>query len=244
MSNTTQNNAEDVFLHLIITFLTPMFLATVGGDVAHARAAAAHTVGSYNARNPADLLSIAQVIALGLAVLSSISLSMAGNLSIPLVLRLRGNAASLHRAAGQCRRVLPTDTSQAEDPHVQRQREDEALASVGRAEQRLAQVQAAAQQPPKGPSSAAEPATRDSQRITDPDATLLAASRAASPAQDDYRRKAWATAMTRAARDCTIGLDALLPAERRQASMRAAVLSSVAQDLLFPQPVPPRRQHD
>ena len=48
-----------------------------------------------------DLLLIGQMIALGLATLSSVSLSMAENIPISLILRLRGSAVSLHRASGQ-----------------------------------------------------------------------------------------------------------------------------------------------
>ena len=97
----------NILTNLIVTFLTPMFLATTGGDLNQARAAATETVNAYTARHPADLLLIGQSIALGLAVLSSISLSMAENIPITLILRLRGNAVSLHRAADKCRQALP-----------------------------------------------------------------------------------------------------------------------------------------
>jgi hypothetical protein len=103
---TTTPQPADVLMHLVITLLTPMFLASTGGDLGLARAAATYTVNAYTARNPIDLLMIAQTIALGLAVLSSASLSMLENIPINLILRLRGNAASLHRAADTCRRAL------------------------------------------------------------------------------------------------------------------------------------------
>ncbi|HEY4040227.1 MAG TPA: hypothetical protein VGM32_00105, partial [Rhodopila sp.] len=99
-----------VLLNLIITFLTPMLLTTTGGDREQARSAALQTVSAYAARNPAELLLVGQSIALGIAMLSSVSLSMAENIPINLILRLRANAVSLHRAAERCRRALPQPT--------------------------------------------------------------------------------------------------------------------------------------
>jgi hypothetical protein len=93
-------------MNLVIAFLTPMLLAAAGGDRDQAAAMAVETVNAYTARNPADLLLAGEAIALGLGVLSSMGLSMAENIPINLILRLRGNAASLHRAADQCRRAL------------------------------------------------------------------------------------------------------------------------------------------
>ena len=72
-----------------------MFLTVTGGDLDQARAAAIATVCACTARHPMDLLLIGQMIALGLATLGSVSLSMAENIPISLILRLRGNAVSL-----------------------------------------------------------------------------------------------------------------------------------------------------
>ena len=76
-----------------------MFLATAGGDVQYARLAATEAVKAYKAQQHVDLLYIAQIIAFGLAILDSLNRSMADNLSVTQVLRLRSNAASLSRAA-------------------------------------------------------------------------------------------------------------------------------------------------
>jgi hypothetical protein len=150
-TETTPLRATDVFMHLIVTFLTPMFLAAAGGDPAVARAAATETVNAHCARNLADLLPIAQVIAFGLAVLGSLSLSMAEDLSIPLILRLRGNAATLNRGAEQCRRVLrdpsvrdttPYWLAPDFDPEAERAQEEAVIANVLRATQRVAEVNA------------------------------------------------------------------------------------------------------
>ena len=96
----------DGLMHLIITFLAPMFLGVSGGDIKFARAAAMQTVRSYQARNQADLIAIAQIVAYGLAALGSLSLSMGDDISVSMALRLRGNANALNRSAEQNRRAL------------------------------------------------------------------------------------------------------------------------------------------
>ena len=96
----------DVLLHLIVLLLAPLFLEAGGGDVNFARLAALETVGAYRARNNADLIAIAQIIAYGLASLGSLGLSMADDLSLSMILRLRGNANALNRSAEQNRRAL------------------------------------------------------------------------------------------------------------------------------------------
>jgi hypothetical protein len=112
----THASPSDAFVNLIVTVLTPMFITAAGGDLNQARAAANQTVNAYVGRDPASLLLIAQSIACGLAVLSAISLSMAENMPINLILRLRGNAASLHRAGDKCRRALAETAPEAAEP--------------------------------------------------------------------------------------------------------------------------------
>ncbi len=102
----TKPRHPDVFLQLIAAALTPIFSTATDGDQGRAQAAAIETINAYVPSYPSDLLPIAQIIAFGLAALRSISLSMAENIPIPLILRLRGNAASLSRGAEQCRRAL------------------------------------------------------------------------------------------------------------------------------------------
>jgi hypothetical protein len=99
-------NPTDILMRFIIACLTPMFLGVSGGDVSMARMAAEGTVAAYAARNQADMIIVAQIIAFGLAALGSLSLSMADDLSIAMALRLRGNAIGLNRAAEQNRRAL------------------------------------------------------------------------------------------------------------------------------------------
>jgi hypothetical protein len=186
-ASTTPLQPADLFAHLIITYLTPMFLAATGGDIPHARIAATQAVKAYTAGNPIDLLSFAQVIAFGLATLDSLNRSMAEDLPVALVLRLRGNAVSLGRIADRCRRALPAVPSDDAadrpvrpfDPEAERQREAAVMSNIARAEQRLFEATANTRVPqrpitpaPTSPlaSTSANPvekmlqAARDSQR--------------------------------------------------------------------------------
>ncbi len=153
-------------MHLIITYLTPMFLATAGGDVQYARMAATEAVKAYKAREHGDLLYIAQIIAFGLAILDSLNRSMADNLSVTQVLRLRSNAASLSRAAERCQRVLrdaPLDDAALYgsfpdfDPEAERLNEEAVFADIAAAEQRLAEVTAPARTPQRPSSPTPQP---------------------------------------------------------------------------------------
>ena len=118
-----QPTATDCLLHLLLTLLTPMFLLGTEGDIRLARMTALGAINAYQARDNADLISIAQAVAFGLAALGSLSLSMADDLSLTMVLRLRGNANACERSAERHRRalrqdrpILDPDASQPEAP--------------------------------------------------------------------------------------------------------------------------------
>ncbi len=96
----------DILFNLVVAFLVPMFLTASQGDITYARLAAIETVNGYGLRRTADLITIAQIIAFGLAALGSLSLSLADDVSVKMALRLRGNATSCNRAAEQNRRAL------------------------------------------------------------------------------------------------------------------------------------------
>jgi hypothetical protein len=149
----------DVLTHLVVTFLTPMFLATTGGDLDQARAGAFATVQACTIRNPLDLLLVGQMIALGLATLSSVSLSMTDDLSINQILRLRGSAVSLHRASERCRAALPEPGSASQDlplSDAERAAEEELFAEVMHARQRAAERSASLTQTPSASASPAQ----------------------------------------------------------------------------------------
>jgi len=101
-----QAHPTNALLTLIVTLLAPTFLGVTAGDLTLARMAAIQTINDYRARNHADLIAIAQIIACGLAALGSLSQSMDDDISLSMTLRLRGNAVALNRSAEQNRRVL------------------------------------------------------------------------------------------------------------------------------------------
>jgi hypothetical protein len=151
-------STTDLLLHMIVALLTPMFLTTTG-NVNHAYAAAQATVRSCTARNPMDLLLIGQMIAFGLATLSSVSLSMEDNIPINLILRLRGNAVSLHRASDKCRRALPEPEPNPAVAHdapltgAELHHETEIIAEVELTRKRVAEYQAGFAQPQATPAT-------------------------------------------------------------------------------------------
>jgi hypothetical protein len=205
---------------LILAFLAPMFLTTAGGNITHARLAAAHTLESYRTRTDCDLILIAQIIAFGLAALDSLSLSMTDGLSFPMILRLRGSAQGSSRAAEQNRRALKENhlIDVPDDPIPRDSDLDEAqvIADVIAATQRAAEVRAEISRPAAPLQPPAAPRT-----------------------QDERIQALWAEAFTDVANEMAAEIPDLPPAERKLATMRAAALSSSAHELLSGS-VPPR----
>jgi hypothetical protein len=109
----TAQGASDLLVNLVIALLAPMFLWSCEGDVALARAAAAETLDAYAAADNLTLIRAAKVLALDLATLSSLSLSMFDETSASLALRLRSNANSLDRAAERNRTALEQERRDA-----------------------------------------------------------------------------------------------------------------------------------
>jgi hypothetical protein len=226
----------DILINLIVAFLAPMFLSASGGNIAYARMAAFETVSAYRIRNQADLLGIAQIVGFGLAAMGSLSLSMADGIPLAMVLRLRGNATSLNRAAEQNRRAL--NAARAEEEASERQADQtgpddvtdadaEADAAVEQAQRaaveatdRIRARQQGASAPPVAPAPVAAPVV----------APLAAAPKAALTAEQ--RRTLWATAMASVAAEGATEIPGLPPAERRVASFRAEVLAGSAHAVL------------
>ncbi len=99
---------SDMLLHIVATFLMPLFLGPASGnsDLAIARAAAMEALESCGIRDVIELITCAQFLAFSMASLGSICLSMADDLSLSMLLRLRGNANACSRTALQHRRAL------------------------------------------------------------------------------------------------------------------------------------------
>jgi hypothetical protein len=208
----------DFLTDMIVAFLTPIFL-TSASDLSLARAAALESVRACAARNPTELVLIGQMIALGLATISSVSVSMAENIPINQILRLRGNAVSLHRASDKCRRALV-------DPVTEPQQYP--LTEVE--ETLIAELQAKLTRPKPAPTQAAPapaPATKPDMRpTTEPAPGPI------SPHSDRLLRAAWSQAFPELAPEAIDNLFNESRIEPKTGSMRAAALSTTANHLI------------
>nr|WP_294507001.1 hypothetical protein [uncultured Rhodopila sp.] len=86
-------------LDKILLFLAPLFLDVCAGDADAAKAAARALLASYNPATDHELRHAALIIAFSFGALDALSRSAAAELDLKQVLRLRGNANALNRAA-------------------------------------------------------------------------------------------------------------------------------------------------
>jgi hypothetical protein len=219
-----QLHTSDILMNLIVAFLAPMFLAVSGGNIDHARAAAIHTMNAYRIRNHADLIAIAQIVAFGLAVLASLSQSMADGISLPMTLRLRTNANALNRSAERTRRALTAGQASEPAPH-----HPEAGAETDLADAAAPLAAALASSHRLAGEARARLRTSNHTRA---EAPLEAPAPAAAAAAEKRHQAMWAIAMVKEAQEITASIPSLPPAERPAASIRAAVLSSTANEFL------------
>ena len=220
---------SDLLLTLIVTLIAPIFLGVTGGDVHLARLAALETVNDYRARNNADLIAVAHIVSFGLSALGSLSLSMAEDISLSMILRFRGSAIACNRAAEQNRRARRAhqDEPQPRPPAEPETIEDEpAPRSSAFLNPEAAQLLAAESRARLEPADSHNP-------IPSP---TPAATR--TPAEKRHQEM-WAIAMAKESSEITGSLPGLPPAERAAAEMRAGLLSSTAHDLIYGAPVPP-----
>jgi hypothetical protein len=94
-----------VILEKVLAFLAPLFL-DVAGDIGAAREAAQVLLESYEPRTNRELRHAALAIAFSFGALDALSRSASSALSVNQVLRLRGNANALNRAALQNEQAL------------------------------------------------------------------------------------------------------------------------------------------
>jgi hypothetical protein len=97
-----------------MALVAPIFLGVTDGDLTLAGMAVIQTIDDYRAPNHADLTAVAQIIACGLAAVDSISLLMGGDISLSVILRLRGNAAADGSTANE--RLTGTGSSPPRQP--------------------------------------------------------------------------------------------------------------------------------
>jgi hypothetical protein len=93
-------------LERILALLAPLFLSAAGGNAEAARNAASALLASYEPRTNRELRFAALAIAFSLGALDALSRSADPELTLNQVLRLRGNANALNRAAQQNETLL------------------------------------------------------------------------------------------------------------------------------------------
>lgn len=111
------DHPSTLLLEVVVALLTPMFLGCSRGDPTLARAAALETIASYQAASQADLISVLQIIALGLASVQAACLSMSPDLPAEDAMRLFGYADRLNRS-GMARDKLRRQERAAGSPPV------------------------------------------------------------------------------------------------------------------------------
>jgi hypothetical protein len=225
---------SDILLALIVSLLAPMFAGVTAGDIDRASMAALETINACRARGHTDLIAVGHVIGFGLAALSSLSLSMAGDIPVSTVLRLRGSAIACNRSAEQHRRGLTR--GQPDDP-VARQ------AAAGEPEIAI---------PPEFPPATHRPepavflsAAAEQQLAAESEARLVVSpaptAAAARTPEEKRNQQMWAIAMAKESSEINASLPTLPRARRAEAMIRAAMLSSTAHDLIRGAPVTPPR---
>ena len=201
--------------------------------------AAIEAVDSYRVRNLADLIAVAQIIGYGLAALGSLSLSMDDEMSLSMVLRLRGNANALNRSAEQNRRAIQKFLV-PQEPEIAAQQAipaaidthddeigDESFLSTAAAELLAAESRSRLAAPKRA--SVPTPVVHSPLRDVPPPVPVVSEKR---------HREMWAIAMVKEASEISAGIPGMPPAERSVASIRAGMLTSTANQLLTGGDVP------
>jgi hypothetical protein len=121
---------EDLFLTVIVALLTPMFIPLTG-DLDRAQLAATAAVRQLQATSGAHLLTIAQFLALNVAVTNTLCLAMNDELDPILAVRLQNSAAALFRCQDKVLRIIdskpvrppapPPEPQDAEDAEAEHQ---------------------------------------------------------------------------------------------------------------------------
>jgi hypothetical protein len=204
----------EVLFNLIVTLLTPMFLSAAGGNLQFARLAAAETVESYRADTDSDLITIAKIIAFGLATLGSLSLSMEDHLPVTQILRLRANANATDRSEHRCRLALEQNRSQ----------------------------QPAAQLPDREPEidqAALTAAAAEMQQRTTENLAKFSTPAATAADHQNHYAATWAASAATVAAETAASLPDLPPDERRSAAIWVEVLNDAAKEFMAGK-IPPR----
>jgi len=95
-----------VFLDKVFSLLVPLFLTAAGGNPEAARLAVESLLASYDVETEEEMRLAAEITSFGFGALEALCNSMAPDLSLSAVLRLRGSANAMHRSGHQCQRAL------------------------------------------------------------------------------------------------------------------------------------------
>ena len=200
---------SESLISFIVAMLAPMFLCAGSGDVRLARLAALETLSAYRMQNQADLMTVAQIVAFGIATLGSLSQSMLDDLSLPMVLRLRTSANALSRSGHRHHQTL-------EQSHRAFSRQPAPAYQVARQVENLLESEAEAPAAPVQPPA-------DAPRTEREPVPPVAATVGAAP-----RPPVAPAAFATAAQPFIADIPGLPSTDRRPPTMREAALSSTA----------------
>ncbi len=93
---------------VLVNPLIPIFMEYTGGDPVRAHRAAVNAINSYRFRSIGEMISVVQIIALALASIRALGLSMTSDVPLPLAARFQTNATALIKSEQTVRRVLRT----------------------------------------------------------------------------------------------------------------------------------------
>ena len=186
-----------------------MFLSAAGGDLEFARLAAAETLKSYRADTHSDLITVAKIVAFGLATLGSLSLSMADDLPVTQILRLRANANATDRSEHRCR-----------------------LALVQSRAQRPAALPPEPEPEPEIDTAALTAAAADMQQRTAENLAKFSAPAATAADHEKHYQATWAASAATVAAETAASLHSLPPEERRSAALWVEVLNDAAKEFM------------
>ena len=262
----------DILLNHVVSLLVPLFITAAGGELYFARMAALATIDSYRGRTQADLLTILQIITFSLGAADSVCRSMADDLSLPMVLRLRGNANSTARTAERNRLALtatakadpapPANPPPPDPPHREPQTPDApspdsrppaapagaapSLTSPPPPARTHGSLGALARAPARtNPArTSPEPVPPDPPGANPPPPPVPPSAATESEPSAAEIQQLWANAMSVVAAEFAADLDHLAPDERQVAQNRIRALNHCAVELRSGQPPPRPRPGD
>jgi hypothetical protein len=219
---------EDLLRSVVITLLMPLFLPLLN-DVSLARQAAAQALRGLQETIDADLITLAQTVAFGIAVTNTLCLSMAEGLDTKTVLKINTSAASLSRCESRNRGALSGRTARKAPPaapakpapppetpeeQAANQAESDKVQKVARTLMATALDAAERAKQKPGPVTVKDP--------WDPAKTI----------KIDPEKLTWVFSYAQVAEDCIMDPDSFAGGSRKEANARAKMLCEAAYEAL------------